>query len=62
MTTRWRPRPSEREGVVHKSHQDGRNAAVSTTAASRAPLPGELLVGRLHVDLLRVSTAACRGC
>ncbi|MEU2350240.1 putative leader peptide [Modestobacter sp. NPDC049651] len=23
-------------------------------------LPGELLVSRLHVDLLRVSTACCR--
>ncbi|WP_369136977.1 putative leader peptide [Modestobacter versicolor] len=31
---------------------------MSTTAA----LPGDLLVSRLHVDLLRVSTAACRGC
>jgi hypothetical protein len=27
-----------------------------------AALPGDLLVSRLHVDLLRVSTAACRGC
>jgi hypothetical protein len=26
-----------------------------------AALPGDLLVSRLHVDLLRVSTAACRG-
>jgi hypothetical protein len=24
-----------------------------------AALPGDLLVSRLHVDLLRVSTAAC---
>jgi len=31
---------------------------VSTTCA----LPGDLLVARLHVDLLRVSTAACLGC
>jgi hypothetical protein len=27
-----------------------------------AALPGDLLVSRLHVDLLRVSTAACLGC
>ncbi|WP_331437105.1 putative leader peptide [Modestobacter italicus] len=26
-----------------------------------AALPGDLLVSRLHVDLLRVSTAACPG-
>jgi hypothetical protein len=26
-----------------------------------AALPGDLLVSRLHVDLLRVSTAACLG-
>jgi hypothetical protein len=30
---------------------------VPTTLA----LPGDLLVSRLHVDLLRVSTAACLG-
>ncbi|MGY1855454.1 putative leader peptide [Modestobacter sp. SYSU DS0290] len=30
-----------------------------TTALRPAALPGELLVSRLHVDLLRVSTAAC---
>jgi hypothetical protein len=31
---------------------------VPTTTA----LPGDLLVSRLHVDLLRVSTAACPAC
>jgi hypothetical protein len=30
---------------------------VSSTSA----LPGDLLVSRLHIDLLRVGTAACRG-
>jgi hypothetical protein len=40
---------------VHKVHRDGRHADVSTTRA----LPGHLLVSRIHVDLLRVSTATC---
>ena len=40
---------------------------MTTTACgeltTRVPstLPGAFLVSRLHVDLLRVSTAACRG-
>jgi hypothetical protein len=25
-------------------------------------LPGDLLVSRLHIDLLRVTTSACRCC
>ncbi|MGY5885287.1 putative leader peptide [uncultured Modestobacter sp.] len=33
-----------------------------TTTALLAPAsPGELLVSRLHVDLLRVATATCPG-
>ena len=35
-------------------HRAGRHMAVAATAV--------LLVGRIHVDLLRVCTAACPGC
>ncbi|WP_368858258.1 putative leader peptide [Modestobacter italicus] len=31
------------------------------TTPSLPGLPGELLVSRLHVDLLRVATATCPG-
>ncbi|MGY1839072.1 MULTISPECIES: putative leader peptide [unclassified Modestobacter] len=34
---------------------------MTTTALLPPPLPGELLVSRLHVDLLRVATATCPG-
>ncbi|WP_369130179.1 putative leader peptide [Modestobacter roseus] len=34
---------------------------MTTTAPLPATLPGELLVSRLHVDLLRVATATCPG-
>ncbi len=41
--------------ALDKTYRDGRNVHVPTSAA----LPGDLLVSRLHVDLLRVTTTAC---